>query len=241
MKIASKIKNFIFEFGIIGSMAGFIAVMPSIGSTLLLTTMYGYSPWLQTNQEIGILIFISIMTVFCGLALVAINLLGIVSGFAFDFQIGLLTYLTGILGAATVMFVLAKRYASHNLRLAIENKPKLKIIQNALINESVWRTLFILMLVRLSPAFPFAVTNFIVSASGISFKIFILGTVIGMLPRAFAMVFVGSSLSELDFSKSQETWIIFVGIAATILAIFLISLISKKALHKLAVQHVAET
>ena len=217
-------------------MTGFIAVMPGIGTTILLTTMYGYSPWLRANQEIGILIFVSIMTVFCGLALLAINFLGIVSGFAFGFQVGLTAYLLGILGAATVMFILSKRYASNNLQLAIENKPKLKIIQKALINESKWRTLLVLILMRLSPAFPFAATNFVVSASGISFKIFVLATIIGMMPRMLAVVFVGSSLSELNFNNSQETWLLLIGILATILAIILISMISRRALQKLAAQ-----
>lgn len=215
-------------------MTGFIAIMPGVGTTLLLTTMYSYSPWLQANQEIGILIFVSLMTILCGLALLAINFLGIVSGFAFGFQLGLLTYLAGILGAATVMFILAKRYASNNLQLAIENKPKLKIIQKALINESKWRTLLVLILMRLSPAFPFAATNFLVSASGISFGIFVLATVVGMMPRILAVVFVGSSLSELNFNNSQETWLLLTGILATILAIVLISMISRRALQNLA-------
>lgn len=236
-KTVSKFKNFLLEFGVIGSMAGFTTVMPIVGSTLLLTTMYNFSPWLQENQEIGFLIFVSFMTIFSGLALLATNILGIVSGFAFDFQIGLLAYLTGICGASTVMYILSKRYASASLRLVIENKPKLRAIQKALLNENVFRTLFIIMLIRLSPAVPFAVTNFLVSASGISFRIFILGTIIGMLPRASAVVFVGSSLSELNFNEPQESWIIILGIVATILVVFLISMISKRALQNLTLHN----
>jgi uncharacterized membrane protein YdjX (TVP38/TMEM64 family) len=232
MGLLSSLKKFIFEFGIIGGMTGFIAVMPGIGTTLLLTTMYGYSPWLAANPQIGVLIFVSVMTILCGLALLAINFVGVVSGFAFGFQLGLAAHLAGILGAATLMFVLAKRYAANNLEKALANKPKLQAVQKAILTENVWRTFFILILARLS-FFPFAATNFLVSASGISYKIFVFATIIGLLPRAVALVFVGSSLSELSFNNSQDNLTLILGILATILMIILISLISKRTLQKI--------
>jgi uncharacterized membrane protein YdjX (TVP38/TMEM64 family) len=230
---SNKITKFKKDFGKIGAVAGITTVMPIVGSMFLLTVVYQISPWLQENKEIGVLIFVVFMTIFSGLALLATNILGIVSGFAFDFTIGIVAQIVGLAGASTLMFLLAKRYASKNFLSIIEEKPKLKAIHHALLNESVFKTLLIITLIRLSPAMPFAVTNFIISASGVSFKTFILGTVLGMTPRASAVVFVGSSLSELNFSQPQESWLLILGIAATILSVLAIGTISRRALNNL--------
>ncbi len=235
-KILEKLNILKNDFGKIGSMAGITTFLPIVGSTFLLTVVYQISPWLQENKEIGVILFITVMTIFSGLALLATNILGVVSGFAFDFQIGVLAQIIGITGASTVMFYLAKRFASKNFLATIQQKPKLQIIHTALLRENTLKTLFIVTLIRLSPAMPFAVTNFMISAAGISFKTFILGTILGMLPRTSAIVFVGSSLSELNFSQPQESWVIILGIVATILAVIVVSIFSKQALNRLTAE-----
>jgi uncharacterized membrane protein YdjX (TVP38/TMEM64 family) len=234
-KIINKLKTIKKDFGKVGSMAGITMFLPIIGSAILLLAVYEIGPWLQENKEIGVFIFVVVMSVFSGLALLATNVLGIVSGFAFDFQIGIAAQLIGIIGASTIMFFLAKRYAGKDLQTTVEQKPKLKAIQTALLNESFFRTLLIITLIRLSPAMPFALTNFTLSAAGVSLKTFLLGTVLGMLPRSSAIVFVGSSLSELNFSQPQESWMLILGIIATVLAVVVVGMFSKRALEQITV------
>lgn len=231
--------NYFKDFGKIGGIALLTTFLPIVGSMFLLTVVYQISPWLQENREVGVVIFVTFMTILSGVALLATNILGIVSGFAFDFQMGIVAQLLGIIGASTVMFLLAKRYASKNFLSTIDQKPKLKAIHHALLNENVFKTLLIITLIRLSPAMPFAVSNFIISASGVTFRTFILGTILGMTPRASALVFVGSSLSELDFSEPQESWMLILGIGATILAVIVVSVVSKRALNNLIVEQSA--
>ncbi len=238
-KLTEKIKELTTDFGKFGSVAVLTMILPPIGSMILLTFVYQISPWLQANMEIGVLIFVIFMTIFSGLALLATNILGVVSGFAFSFQIGLMAQIIGLVGASTLMFVLARHYAKSNLLSTINQKPRLQAIHRALLKDNSFKTLMIVTLIRLSPAMPFAVTNFIISASGVSFKTFIIGTILGMMPRASAVVFVGSSLSELDFSQPQESWMVIVGIAATILAVVVVSLVSKKALNNLTMEQTA--
>jgi uncharacterized membrane protein YdjX (TVP38/TMEM64 family) len=236
MKLFDKIKNIIKDFGKFGSVAGLTMVMPIFGSAILLATAYQFAPWLQANKETGFVVFISLMTVFSGLALMAINVLGIISGFAFHFELGLLAQFIGILGASTLMFVIAKRFASQNLLFTIGKKPKLQAIHNALVRENFYKTLSIITLLRLSPAMPFAVTNFSIAAAGVSFKTFILGTAIGMTPRAVAVVFVGSSLSELSFTTPRESGFIIFGIVSTVVAVFVVGYFSRKALQNITTQ-----
>lgn len=236
-----RFRKIVVDYGLFGGMTSYTAVMPIVGSTLMLGSMYSISPWLQANWEIGVVLVVFILTALSGLALVAINILGVVSGFAFQFPVGLAAYLTGIVGAATVMFFLAKRLASGGTLALVEKKPKLNAVRRALIDESAFRTFLILVLIRLSPAIPFAATNFVVSASGISYKTFFLATVVGMLPRASAVVFVGSSLSELNFSEPQESWLVIVGIAATVFAVVLIGVVARRTVHSLAAANLHRT
>ncbi len=217
-------------------MTGYTAVMPVVGSTFLMGTVYTAGPWLQSNWEIGVVLLVAVMTVLAGIALIATNILGIVSGFAFDFPLGLAAYLAGILGASSVMFVVARRFASHRLQPLLDAKPKLKAVHGALLGESVLRTFLVLILVRLSPAIPFAATNFVVASSGVSFPVFVLGTFVGMLPRSAAVVFVGSSLSELDFDRPHEMWLVVVGIAASILGVITLGVVSRRALLRLSAE-----
>ena len=94
----------------------------------------------------------------------------------------------------------------------------------------------IIILLRLSPATPFAATNFLISASGVSIKSYVLGTVIAYIPRTAATVFVGSSLSQLNFEQPKESWVIILGIVATVLATIVIGVLSKRALNKLTLE-----
>jgi uncharacterized membrane protein YdjX (TVP38/TMEM64 family) len=234
-KILRKLRTITKDFGKVGGMAGITTFLPIIGSAILLVAVYEIGPWLRQNKGVGVVVFVVGMSIFSGFALLATNILGIVSGFAFGFQIGVVAQMLGLVGASTIMFYPAKRFAGTNLQATIEQKPKLKAIQTALLNESFFRTLLIITLIRLSPATPFALTNFTLSAAGVSFRTFLLGTVLGMLPRTSAIVFVGSSLSELNFSQPQESWMLIVGIIATVLAIVVVGMFSKRALERITV------
>jgi uncharacterized membrane protein YdjX (TVP38/TMEM64 family) len=234
-KILRKLRTITKDFGKVGGMAGITTFLPIIGSAILLVAVYEIGPWLRQNKGVGVVVFVVGMSIFSGFALLATNILGIVSGFAFGFQIGVVAQMLGLVGASTIMFYPAKRFAGANLQSTIEQKPRLKAIQTALLNESFFRTLLIITLIRLSPATPFALTNFTLSAAGVSFRTFLLGTVLGMLPRTSAIVFVGSSLSELNFSQPQESWMLIVGIIATVLAIVVVGMFSKRALEQITV------
>lgn len=49
----------------------------------------------------------------------------------------------------------------------------------------------LMLLVRLSPIFPFAISNYLYGASGIGFVPYLLGTVVGFMPGTFAYVYAG--------------------------------------------------
>jgi uncharacterized membrane protein YdjX (TVP38/TMEM64 family) len=236
----TRIKTFLSGFtqglGKVGSMAGVTVFLPMLGSAILLYSVYELGPWLKDHRELGVVIFVVAMWFLSGLALMATNVLGLVGGFAFDFPLGLLAQMLGIAGAATLMYLIARRYATADLLKSLDGKPRFQAVHRALLNENLPRTLLIVTLIRLSPAMPFAVTNFLLSAAGVTPLVFIVGTLAGMLPRASALVYVGSSLTELNFSEPTQSWTLILGMVATVVAVLVIGAISKRALTNLTAQ-----
>lgn len=56
----------------------------------------------------------------------------------------------------------------------------------------------IIFFTKLSPLFPFAVTNLIFAVSGAKFKNILTGGFLGMIPRTLLAVYVGSQAKELQ-------------------------------------------
>lgn len=231
-----KLGKFREEFGRIGFWAAFSLVMPIFGLSAFIGIIYSVSPWLRSNQIEGVAAFIVAVAILAGLAILPTNIVGIVSGWAFSFQLGLLTMLGAIGGALAINYLVSKRLAGQNFDQLLKSKPKLKAIHKELLKDRLVRTLIIIVLLRLSPAVPFAATNFLMSASGVSMKTFLVGTLIAYLPRTSATVFVGASLTQLNFEHPQESWLIIIGIISTIAATVVIGILSKRALNRYMIE-----
>lgn len=95
------------------------------------------------------------------------------------------------------------------------------------------RTLALLALIRLSPVVPFAATNLLMSTTGVRLAPFLVGSVIGLAPRVVAVVWIGSSLTELDLSLAADRRLLVLGIAATGAALWILGRASRRGLARL--------
>lgn len=211
-------------------------VMPIIGLSALLGVIYEISPWIKSNPTLSVPAFVLTISILSGLAILPTNIVGVTSGWAFGFPLGLLTMLSAIGGAVAINFFISKRLAGRYFKQVIKEKPKIDAIHKALLAGNAGKVILIIVLLRLSPATPFAATNFMLSASGVPIRAYLLGTVLGYIPRTSATVFVGSSLSQLNFEQPQESWLIILGIIATIIATVVIGVLSKRALNRLTAE-----
>ena len=228
--LAGKIKRTLKSLGHLTPMAAVSALLPIAGSTVLLLVAVPLGTWLRTNWEAGSVLFVVGTLIFCGLALLPTNVIGIVSGWAFSFELGILLLMIGIVGAAFISFLINSRISSGKLQKLTEKHPKADAIHNALLEESFWRTTLIVFLVRMSVIMPFALTNFLMASARVPVRSYLLGTTLGMLPRSSAMVFVGAGLSQLDLENVGDSWPFLWGIAATVVSFIIIGVMSKKAL-----------
>ncbi|NOT47848.1 MAG: TVP38/TMEM64 family protein [Acidobacteria bacterium] len=229
----SFLRERLIEFGKLTPIALVTTFLPMLGTTALFFVGYPLGIWLRENQAVGALSYTAGVLVVCGLALMPTNVIGVIGGFAFGFDLGLTLLMIAIVGAAYISYLIHRRIAGDRIPDIAEKHPKAQAIYQALTGQGFVRTTLIILLIRLSIITPFAFTNFILAAAKVPRSTFLVGTFVGMLPRSGAVVLTGAGLSELVLDASPNVWLIGSGIAATLISILLVSMISRRALEKL--------
>lgn len=232
-KLFRKSFDLIKELGNLTPIAFVTAVLPILGSTILLLVGVSLGNWLRENWEIGMPLYLLGVLFFCGLALLPTNVIGIIGGWSFGFEIGILILITGVVGAATISFLIHTRIVGDKLPQVFEKHPKAQAIYEALLEQNIRRTILIIFLLRISIIMPFALTNFLMASARVPLGAYIAGTFFGMLPRSSAVVLVGAGLSELSLENPRDAWLIIGGIVATIISVIVIGTIANRALERL--------
>jgi uncharacterized membrane protein YdjX (TVP38/TMEM64 family) len=231
-KLFAKLKNYLEELGKLTPLALITTFLPMVGSATLLIFGIPLGYWLRENWEIGMPLYLFGVLFFCGLALLPTNVIGMIGGWAFSFELGIAILITGVVGAAVISFFIHRRIVGEKLPEVFEKHPKAQAIYEALLEQNPWRTTLIIFLLRISVIMPFAFTNFLMASARVPLGSYTVGTFFGMLPRSSAVVFVGAGLSELSFDNPQDFWVILGGIAATVISAIIIAKISKHALDR---------
>jgi uncharacterized membrane protein YdjX (TVP38/TMEM64 family) len=231
-----RIYDYFRELGKLTPIALVTTFLPIVGSAVLISVAYPFGGWLRENWEVGTVLYVAIFVLFCGFSLLPTNVIGLIGGWAFSFYLGIALVIFSICAAALISFLIHSRIAGEKLPQVFERHPKAKAIYNALLGETPWRTTLIIFLLRLSPAMPFALTNFLMASAHVPLKAFLIGTFFGMLPRSSAVVFVGAGLSELSFENTEDSRLLILGIVATVASAIIIALIARNALDRLTVK-----
>ncbi len=177
----------------------------------------------------GIMIFIVVYALLC-IALAPGSIITMAVGAVYGFGIGYVVVTLGSLLAATLSFLIGK-FLFHN---AISNwlikYPRIKLIQNAISKKG----LIIVFLMRLSPLFPFAISNYAFSLTDISFKNYFFISWVGMIPGTVLYVYLGvlsTSLIQTDVALQGKTALMVAGLCATVLLSWFIAKIARSALY----------
>ncbi len=226
------------DLGHLGPMALVTTFLPIVGSLILISFLEPIGQWLRDNWGSGVILYLFGTLLLCGFALLPTNVIGIVGGWAFSFELGILILMITVVGAATISFKINSRISGDRLPDVAGKHPRAEAIYRSLLGENFWRTTLIVFLIRLSVVMPFAFTNFLMASAKVPLKSFLLGTAVGMLPRSTAMVLVGAGLSELTLENSGDSYVLIMGIAATVFSAVLIAVISRRALDRLTVDPV---
>lgn len=221
----------------------FAAVGQLLGGVVALTLAYRYSDALREGGlGIGSLLLLG-GALGCGLALLPTHVLSLLCGWAFGLPVGLTLALTGATLGSPLGYMVGNCLAGPGVMQMTARNPKGAAVCEAITRSSPTRAFVLIGLLRLSPVVPYGSTNVLAAVFGVPWVPFVLGTFIGLAPRAAAAVFIGAGLERLDSETSVSPWVLGVGIAATAAALIVMSWAAKRALDRVTVDagHSAET
>ena len=102
----------------------------------------------------------------------------------------------------------------------LASSPKFQSMDRAIEKEGFK----LMLLLRLSPLFPFALSNYLYGASSIRFLPYFFGTLFGFAPGTFAYVYAGRVGKALTIdSDSALPWFVYVGVGLGIIGLLKIA------------------
>ena len=148
----------------------------------------------------------------------------------------LLVFLGAFLGAE-ISFLFGRTFLSEWALNKLALFPRIKAVEKAVTEEG----LKLIILTRLSPAFPFSLLNLMYGLSSVSWKDFTIG-LLGILPGTFVFCGLGSLAGDLSKFKSiltdssdQNSLILkIIGLLSTFLIVFSVSQRAKKIINNIS-------
>jgi uncharacterized membrane protein YdjX (TVP38/TMEM64 family) len=157
------------------------------------------------------------------------------AGFVFGIAVGTITVSAASTLGAAAAFLLGRTLARGWVEKRVVRKARFRSLDEAIKQQGFK----IVLLLRLSPVFPFNLLNYALGLTKVSFPEYVLASWIGMLPGTVLYVYLGStlkSLSDLAAGKATggaaEKFLFGVGLLATLAATVVITRSARKALRE---------
>ena len=189
-----------------------------------------FAGWMVGAGWIGVLAFFALYVLATVLGLPALPLTlaaGVIYG---PFKGTLLVSPSSVAGA-TLAFLLGRTLLRDWVKSKTESNPKFAALDDAVGREG-WR---MVALLRLSPVFPFNLLNYALGATNIGLGPYVLSSWIAMLPATILFVSAGSAAGAatgIGAKPSIPGWVLYLGLAATLLVTVRITILAKRALAK---------
>ncbi|WP_320666741.1 TVP38/TMEM64 family protein [Prochlorococcus sp. MIT 1307] len=189
-----------------------------------------FLPFLQT--PIGGAIFIPLYAVWVTFLLPGVWA-SMLAGALYGIWVGSFLVFLGACIGAEVAFLLGRTLLRDWAQRRLAKRPKLQAVQKAVSRDG----LKLVLLTRLSPAFPFSLLNFVYGLSDVSFRDYTIG-LIGILPGTILFCGLGSIAGDIArfnqvLSGSQDFYssvLRLVGLLATLSVVWLVSRAARRAL-----------
>lgn len=187
--------------------------------------------WIGDNKGISWLVFIFAYIIATVLLLPG-SILTLSAGFLFGLPLGYALVSVGSVVGACCSFLLGRYFARDWVAGQISGNAKFSALDNAVRDKGF----VIVLLTRLSPVFPFNLLNYAMGITGVKFSSYALGSWLGMIPGTILYVYLGSAAQNLSevFSgeaASGNNWLLYVGLAATLILTVVITRFATQALN----------
>ncbi len=225
-----------------GLLAAFWLSAPGLAGLVLLYELGAAATWLRSNGETAVVIYAAILMVTAGLGLLPTTAQAVLGGWVFGVARGGVAAAVAFAGAALIGFVITRVVAGRKFEAWIEAKPEARAIRHALVGRGFVPATLMIALLRVPPQAPFAFMNMLMACSGVALGPYLLGSVLGMLPRTlmvmlFAQAAAQSGAADIQsFLRDGPGWPVAVaGFAALFVVMAVIGAIARRALARLHV------
>lgn len=207
-------------------------VWPILGSVTTALAAPLLAPWLRTQGPAGVAYFVAAVALLGAVAFAPTYATAVVAGWTFGFRIGFPAMLAGTLVGATLCHATARCVAAERVASTFRVNPKWEVVRRALVEANLLKTLWLVMLLRLSPVLPFGTTNILLSTTGVRLPVYVLGTLIGLAPRTGVVTLAAAGAERLDLTAAQSWPLLISGVVATALCIVMFAVFGKRALDR---------
>jgi uncharacterized membrane protein YdjX (TVP38/TMEM64 family) len=239
MSISARTRDRLRRLGPTGLLALLWTAAPALFGFALLAWIGDVSDWLNDRGNMGLVIYVVVFIVAAGCGLLPTYAQAILGGWVFGFALGLPAALIGFTGAGLIGYAIARTVSQDRVEQTIAENPKALAVRNALVARGFWKTLLIVTLLRFPPNSPFALTNLVMASSGVAVVPFVLGTLIGMMPRtAVAVLFAAAASREardiVEFAREGPGTVVLIsGIVVMFIVLGIIGVIANRALERI--------
>ncbi|TGE12848.1 TVP38/TMEM64 family protein [Hymenobacter elongatus] len=171
---------------------GMLVAMPVIGSSSLSYLLYRNQELLQRLSPTQVLLYFVLIGVTMAFALTPTTFVALVTGFYFDW-VGLPGMVVAYALAALVGYEVASRLDHGKMTAFLSHFPKAAAVMRELKNDS----LQLIILTRISPVLPFALMTFVLAVMRIDRRRFMVGSILGMLPRSLFFYWLGTKAQDV--------------------------------------------
>jgi uncharacterized membrane protein YdjX (TVP38/TMEM64 family) len=121
------------------------------------------------------------------------TILTLAAGFVFGLPVGVALVSLSSVAGASCAFLIGRYFARDWVRTRIAHLPRFGALDRATHHDGF----LIVLLVRLSPLFPFNVTNYALGITAATFRDYLLASWIGMLPGTVLYVYIGTLVLDI--------------------------------------------
>jgi pyruvate/2-oxoglutarate dehydrogenase complex dihydrolipoamide dehydrogenase (E3) component/uncharacterized membrane protein YdjX (TVP38/TMEM64 family) len=155
------------------------------------------------------------------------------SGTLFGLKTGFFVVLVGANLGALSAFLLARTFLRDKVARWAEGNPKFRSLDRAIGQQGFKMVL----LTRLSPAFPFTLLNYFLGLTAVRTGPYIAANLLGMLPGIFLYVYVGAAARDalaggMVAAGLYQQILKYVGLLATIGVVLIVTRIARKAMRE---------
>jgi len=129
------------------------------------------------------------------------------AGYLFGLPMGCLLAIISGTTAASIGFLLARSLLRPQIEEYVRKNEVFRNINLAVESEGFK----IILLLRLSPLLPFAISNYLYGLSSVAFSDFLFATIIGFTPGTCGVVYLATAARDVMNEGVSEPWYVYVG------------------------------